>query len=66
INSDRIVDKDLRPYLAEPLKKAVLSHHELYKNLVLRRLTSHVEAIKKAADDAIAVRRKVVDELGKL
>ena len=66
INSDRIVDKDLRGVLAEPLQEAVKAHHQLYKNLVLRRLESHVEAMKKAADDAVALRRKVVEELEKL
>ena len=66
INADRIVDKDLRPYLQEPLQQTVVKHHEVYKSLVLRRLVSHVEAMKKAADDAVAVRQKVVEELEKL
>jgi hypothetical protein len=66
INADRIVDKDLRPYLQKPLQQTVEKHHELYKTLVLRRLISHVEAMKKAADDAVATRKKIIEELEKL
>ena len=61
-NSSLTAKRDLEA----PLRDTVSKHHDLYKTMVLRRLISHVDALKKAADDAVAIRAKVAEELEKL
>ena len=51
VDTDVVVEWDLRDDIAGPLKKLLEQHHRGYKMLLLRRLLDRVEGLKKAADE---------------